>query len=492
MSLRANPLLIELNAFTFLARLKEKYGPKLTLSAVPAEEWTRLRDQGFDAVWLMGVWKRSPKARQIALDVPELKAEYDRVLPGWTADDVGGSAYAIADYTLDPFLGPPKDLSLLKNQLNQLGLKLILDFVPNHVALDHHWTTDHPEYLVRPTPTARRKYPQWFFKPAQKVFLAHGRDPNYQPWSDTAQINAFDPGARQAMRQILERIAEVADGVRCDMAMLAITNIFKKTWGDCVAAAPAEEFWAEVLTPVKKKFPHFTAIAECYWNMGQKLLELGFDAVYDKALYDRLNTGDPRLIREYLHDPEEDQRMQLRFAENHDEARVATAFGREKGLAVQAAVLTLPGVKLFHQDQEFGLREHVPVQLKRFSLRMEDERFKHATRQLLDFLKHPAVRDGRWHQIVPHEAWLGSMAHGSVLSWIWTRGHDFALVAVNFGPGRGIARLRLPLGSVSGEWITLRDRVDGAAYVRQVQELTGRGLYVELEPWKYHLLEPSA
>lgn len=493
--LSANPILLELNAFTWVSRLREKYGSKLTLASVPAEEWMRIKERGFDAVWLMGVWKRSPKARQNAFRYPELKAEFTRVLPDWTAEDVGGSAYAIFDYKLDPCLGPPGDLARVKAALNGLGLRLILDFVSNHVAFDHPWTLKHPEYLVRPTPAARREHPEWFFKPAGGVYLAYGRDPFFSPWSDTAQINAFGAEARAAMRRILERIAEVADGVRCDMAMLVLSDVFKKTWGACVTdtSAPVPgEFWDDVLAPVKRQHPDFIAIAECYWNMGQKLLSIGFDAVYDKTLYDRLIEGEPARVREHLHDAEEDQRLQVRFVENHDEPRMRTAFGSvEKALAAQAVTMTVPGVKLVHQDQEAAFKERVPVQINRFKPDPEDAAVRRATLDLWDFLKHPALHDGgRWHLLNPHEAWPGSTVHPKILCWIWTRGQDFAFVAVNFSPEPASARIRLPESCLLGPAIRLKDWADGSIYERQSAELAGEGLYVGLAPWQYHLLAP--
>lgn len=482
-------LMLELNAFTWLSALRSRTGKKLTLASVPDSEWRTLRDRGFDAVWLMGVWKRSPRAKQSALKHAGLKAEYARALPGWIADDVAGSAYAVADYVLDPFLGPPKDLAAVRSKLNKLGLKLFVDFVPNHVACDHRWTLKSFDRFVRPTPSARRAHPERFFKPAGGVYLAHGRDPHFVPWTDTAQINAFSPDARAAMRRTLETIAGVADGVRCDMAMLLLSDIFKKTWGDCVSAPPKAEFWSDVLAPVKRQFPDFTVIAETYWGTGARLLALGFDAVYDKTLYDRFVEGDPEVIREYLRAAPEDQRPNLRFAENHDEPRMVAKFGRDRALAVQAATLTVPGLRLFHQDQEKGFLNRVPVQLKRFAAEAEDAVVFRATGRLLNFLRLPAPAGGRWHLLEPQPAWPGSAAHRNILAWIWTRGEDFALVAVNYGSERGSARLRLP-ASCGGGIRQLRDWADDAVYERQGAEMTGEGLYVDLAPWKYHLFAP--
>lgn len=488
--MKRNAFVLELNAFTWLSALRREHGPKLTLASVPDAEWRTVRDRGFEAVWLMGVWKRSPKARLHALKFAELNADYARVLPGWTPDDVGGSAYAIHEYRLDPFLGGPSDLERVRERLNAAGLKLILDFVPNHVAFDHPWTIQHPDRFIRPTPTARREHPERFFKPAGGAYLAHGRDPYFYPWTDTAQIDAFSAEARWAMRDTLERIALVADGVRCDMAMLALNDVFKKTWGSCAPAAPPAEFWDDVLLPVKQKHPRFIAIAEVYWNLGQKLLSLGFDAVYDKSLYDRFVEGDASKVREYLHDPVEDQERQFRFVENHDEARLFRAFGRERGLAAQASTLTLPGWKLVHQDQEAGLPDRVPVQLKRFASPgpgTGDADARSALERVLRFGSGPVIEGGRWHLLQPHEAWSGAAAHRNVLAWIWVRGAEFRLVAVNYGPGVAEARLRLPEAVLRGPEIVLRDDATDLSYPRLSAALRSEGLYIRLEPWRYHL-----
>lgn len=483
--------ILQLNAFTWLSALRSRTGRKLTLASIPDAEWKAVRERGFDAVWLMGVWKRSPKALQGALQSPGLKLEYDRVIPGWIPDDVAGSAYAIADYAVDPYLGLPKELAALRLRLNRHGLKLLVDFVPNHTACDHRWTLKSFDRFVRPTPSARRAHPERFYKPFGGVYLAHGRDPHFAPWNDTAQINAFSPDARAAMRRALASIARVADGVRCDMAMLVLNDVFKKTWGDCVSAPPAAEFWDDVLAPVKKEHPDFFAMAEVYWGMGPRLLELGFDAVYDKALYDRFVEGSADAIRHYLHDSQENQSRQVRFVENHDEARMVTKFGRPRALAAQAATLTLPGIRLVHQDQASGFLQHVPVQLRRFTPGPEDTVVFRATGRLLNFLKHPAFQGGRWHLIDPHPAWPGSTAHRNVLAWVWTRGADFALTAVNYGPETAAARLRLPIAAAGTGAKRLRDWTDDAVYEREGSELGGEGLYVELQPWKYHLLAPD-
>jgi hypothetical protein len=100
-----------------------------------------------------------------------------------------------------------------------LGMRLILDFVPNHVAPDHPWTGEHPEYFIRGEAADAQSDPASFIETGGRVF-ACGRDPFFPAWPDVLQLNAFDPGLRPAARDTVLDIAGQCDGVRCDMAML--------------------------------------------------------------------------------------------------------------------------------------------------------------------------------------------------------------------------------------------------------------------------------
>ena len=113
---------------------------------------------------------------------------------------------------------------------HQRGLRLILDFVPNHVAPDHPWVSDHPEYFIQGSAEDARSDPASFIEFGGKVF-ACGRDPYFPAWPDVLQLNAFHPGLRQAVIETISEIAEQCDGIRCDMAMLMLNDIFERTWG---------------------------------------------------------------------------------------------------------------------------------------------------------------------------------------------------------------------------------------------------------------------
>ena len=288
--MRRHPHLYEINARTFVAKMQAKYRRPVTLDSVPDEEWQQMARRGFDLVWFMGVWQRSPLGLKIALSNEGLHREFDRALPDWTPADVAGSPYAVYDYSLDPSLGGAGGLARLKERVNRAGMGLVLDFVPNHLALDHPWTLTYPSRFVGGRPGDIKRHPEWFFPTARGIYLAHGRDPHFAPWHDTVQVNFISSSLRKALWAELERISVVCDGVRCDMAMLALNEVFGKVWGEVLGKTrpPEAEFWTPAIDAVKAARPQFLFMAEVYWGLDRRLRELGFDFTYDKSLYDSL------------------------------------------------------------------------------------------------------------------------------------------------------------------------------------------------------------
>src|SRR6476646_4982192 len=143
------PSIYEINTWVWLSDLSQKYEIKVDLFSVPSAEWDAIAAHGFDAVWLMGVWERSPAGIAIALQNPDLRQDFERSLSGYTTADVVGSPYCVRDYTVATALGGVEGLASARTALAERGVGLILDFVPNHVAPDHPWTDAHPEYFVR-------------------------------------------------------------------------------------------------------------------------------------------------------------------------------------------------------------------------------------------------------------------------------------------------------------------------------------------------------
>ena len=131
---------------------------------------------------------------------------------------------------------------------------MILDFVPNHVAPDHPWTTDRPELFVAGTDERPGAGPGVVRRVGGRV-LANGRDPYFPAWPDVVQLNAFAPELRAAVVETLGSIADQCDGVRCDMAMLMMNDVFARTWGTRVGPAPDADYWPTVIAAVRAGAP---------------------------------------------------------------------------------------------------------------------------------------------------------------------------------------------------------------------------------------------
>ncbi len=491
--MRCHPHLSEINARLFIRRLSEKYGRILTLATVPEEEWQSLRNQGFDIIWLMGVWQRSPGARREALLNPWLHREYDQVLPDWTENDIVGSPYAIHNYRLDSILGEPEELAQLKSRLNRFDLRLIVDFVPDHLAIDYPWTLSHPQRFVQGKGEAIKHHPDWFFLSKDDVYLAHGRDPNFSPWTDSAQLNFYSADLRQALTSELLHIAKTADGVRCDMAMLALNDVFELVWGGLVTdyPRPMREFWTEAIERVKQQHPDFLFLAEAYWGYERKLQQLGFDFTYDKALYDRLRYATPDDIRQHLMTDSSYLEHSVHFIENHDEPRAVTAFGRERSATAAIVFATVPGLRLFHDGQLDGYRLHLPVQLGREPKENPDLEMKQFYDQLLAICNAPAFHEGQWRLIEASSAWEGNESHHNLLSWSWIYGEQVKIVVVNYSPHPAQGWLKLSLRWATTKSVTILDELTRVVYDRDPLELNHKGLYVDLAPWHAHILDTT-
>lgn len=489
--IHSHPHLYEINAHTFLRRISQKYRRKLTLATIPEEEWQILARRGFDLVWLMGVWQRSPGARWQALLDPTLRQAYDEALPGWNDKDVAGSPYAVYAYTLDPLLGEGTELTEIKSKLNRQGIGLLLDFVPNHLALDHPWVSAHPDWFVQGSKADALDHPGWFFSPDEKIYFAHGRDPNFPPWTDTVQVNFFSRDLRQALVDELLQITKVANGIRCDMAMLALNDVFEQIWGKFVKdyPKPEHEFWLDAIRLAKRQQPDFLFVAETYWGLEQKLQQMGFDFTYDKTFYDRLRFSTPGDIRSHLMIDDLYQRYSVHFIENHDEPRACAVFGRERSLAAAVVLATVPGLRLFHDGQFEGRRIRLPIQLVREPEEATDSEIMRFYNRLLAVCNTPAFYEGEWRLMEATQAWEGNESHHNLLTWSWRYSKQLKVVVVNYSPSPAQGRLKLPLPLEDIARVVLRDELTDTAYVRNADELRSQGLYIDLGPWRAHILD---
>ena len=483
------PAVYEINTWVWLADLSAKHGTIVELGSVPPAEWDAIAEFGFDAVWLMGVWERSPAGIAISNGNPGLQEDFRRALPDYHPADNVGSPYCVRAYKVDELLGGPQGLAAARNELARRGMGLILDFVPNHVAPDHPWASEHPEYFIQGSEDDIRNDPASYLRIGGKV-IACGRDPYFPAWPDVLQLNAFHPGLRKAVTGTVASIAAQCDGIRCDMAMLLETPIFERTWGSRTGEKPAAEYWAELIPAIKSSYPNFLFMAEAYWDREWSLQQQGFDFCYDKRLYDRLEHSSPEDVRLHLCADLGYQEKLVRFIENHDEPRACASFPAAKQKAAAVLMATLPGARLFHEGQFEGRKVRLPVFLGRRPAECPNQDLTLFYRKLLKTLDRPVFHEGQW-TLCERTGWPDNPSYLNLVAWAWEKGDQRCLVVVNLGDSRAQARVRVPWNDIHGETWVLSDTLTGATYDREGGELQNQGLYVELGPYHFHLFECS-
>lgn len=486
MSHPARPTLYGAYAHVWLREFARRLpGRPMTLAEVPDEELDRLQSLGVGWLWLVGAWQTGPHGRGHAIACPNLRREGRRLLDDFALSDMVGSPYAVHDYRIHRALGGDEALQTLRARLARRGIKLMLDLVPNHTACDHPWTRAHPEYYLPGTLTDLEEKRGFFAETAQgDRVLLYGKEPNFGPWTDTAQLDWRNPAMVEAMVGQVERLTSLCDGLRCDMAMLVLNDVFRRTWGEGPYPAPRFEPWSAIVSAARARSPDFVFLAEVYWNMEERLLKLGFDWVYDKVLYDRLRWDEATNIRAHLQGLGDIQALAMRFLENHDEARAASVFprGRHEAAAVLAA--TLPGPFFLHHGQTEGRKEKLPIQLGRGPAERVDEKLVAFYRTMLQ-----AARSvhGQWRPLEVHPAWHDSPTSAGFLAHCWSERGTHLLTAVNFAPERGHCYVDLSRLEIADGPLALVDQLTGETYHREGRDLRTRGLFVELPAWGAHV-----
>jgi hypothetical protein len=487
-ALREQPALYEINTWVWLEQLSARWGKMIKLGDVPDAEWDSLAEGGFDAVWLMGIWRRSVESRRLALADPANPPAYDRALPGWKAEDVVGSPYAVAGYVPDARVGTWDDVDQAREKLHARGMALFADFVGNHTAVDTPWTRSNPEFYVQGTQEDFARDPGSFYRvetAGGAWFIALGKDPYFPPWRDTAQLNHFSPGLRAAQIADLRTIAGHCDGVRCDMAMLQLNDIFGGLWGHLLGGTsrPATEFWADAHAAV----PELVLLAEAYWGTEGRLIDLGFSFAYDKGLYDAVRDTRIADVRNQLRNELEAQGRFTHFLENHDEARAAAVFGRSRLPAAAALMGTLPGMRLYYQGELEGCATRWPITLRTVAPREADPDIEALFAKILRVTGDEAFHAGEWKflQITPERD--GTFAN--LIGYEWRLGGTWKVVVVNLAGQASQGWLQFDGASFGPKDYVFHDQLDGAKYLRGGEGLRSQGLFVRKGAFQAHIFD---
>lgn len=472
----------EVNTRVWLREIGDRRGKQVTLADVTDAEWEELTPSGVDALWLMGVWERSPAGLAIAWNDASNVAEWRNVLPDLTQADVAGSPYSIRRYVVDEFLGGPDALAAARRSLARRGVGLVLDFVPNHTAPDSPLVEVEGLHIAGSESDLKSDPRSWISLSGR--VLARGHDPYFAPWADVVQLDAFSPKMRDTMVETLVSIASQCDGVRCDVAMLLLDDVFSSTWEGHVGPALPRPFWSEVIERVRSRHDDFWFCAEVYWNREWDLQQQGFDHTYDKRAYDRLVYPSPRALREHLAGDVAFHEHNVHFLENHDEKRAAALMSAFSHRAAAVVVTTLPGAVLVHEGELEGRRVRLPVFLTRRPPEPTDRELRWWWLRLLAL--SPGLRRGTW-RMIEASGWPADRTNEQLIAYAWRSPEAEHLVVVNLSDGEAHARVRWAPAATTDEF-TVVDMLNGDKYERSLVELLGNGLYVSLGPWQAHIL----
>jgi hypothetical protein len=488
MSLPRYPSLYQINTRVRLGEISMELGRSVTLDDFPDTEIERMATRGFDFIWLLGVWKTGPAGRRVSLSNPEWLHEFRQTLPDFQEADVSGSCFAVRDYHVDEDFGGDAALDRFRKRLSARNLRLMLDFVPNHTALDHQWVNDHPDFYIEGTEQQLADSPQNYCRvvtSAGEHIFAHGRDPYFPGWPDTLQLNYANPNMQRALLSELLRIASQCDAVRCDMAMLDLPEVFVRTWG-----MQSEPFWPKATEAVHRQFPDFRFMAEVYWDLEWTLQQQGFDYTYDKRLYDRLRDRVALPVRQHLMAEPDYQRKLARFLENHDEPRAAATFDLPVHRAAAIITFLTPGLRFFHQGQFTGKKVRISMHLCRGPVEAVDQDIEDFYNALLPLLRDPLVREGAWQLVTCRPAWGGNWSSDSFVAFCWSgQQGERRLIVVNYSDHQSQCYASLPWPDLAGRNWRFEDRMGSEVYGRQGDDLSTRGLYLDLPAWGYNVFE---
>lgn len=474
----------------------KRFGKNTLLSEIPAEYIEKLSTLGIEILWLMGVWKTSSKLAEKCCFGSEAVTEYTKALEDWKKADVIGSPFAIDDYILNPELGVERDLLILKEKLNKKGIKLFLDFIPNHLGADSSLINSHPDIFLKTDQESYLRDPYTFYeyKNNNTIYIAHGRDPFFPPWTDTAQLNFFEEKTRDFLIEKLIYISTIADGVRCDMAMLPLNNVFFNTWSGPLSKSgykkPADEFWQTAIKKTKQNNKNFIFLAEAYWDLERELQKLGFDYTYDKTLMDKIVNHDIPAIRAHLNSDQEFQLKSVRFIENHDEPRAARNLGIPKSLAAAVIISTIQGVHFYYDGQFEGKKIKLPVQLGREPLERISREVLEFYNNLLRITNNNIFKYGNWQLFYPEFVDPNDNTNENILAWQWELENDFRIIIINYSDVVSRCRIKLDMETKTHK-IRFEDLLTSKIYQRSAKEIKSPGLFIELKEYQSHIFSVS-
>ena len=476
-----HPYIYEINTRAWLYELSKKYDRQiLKISDIPTEEYDNLRDNGVDIVWMMGIWKLG----KYGLEFDRKNGDYSHLLPDFRPDDIIGSPFAITEYSCNHDIGTDSDLKELRRQLNSRGIKLMLDFIPNHSAFDANYVNKYPDMYIN-APEGVQDTNRY-----NSIGIAYGSDIGYKPWKDVAQLNIWNKKTREYMVENFLAVLTYADAVRCDVAYLVLNDVFEETWKYELEyynyTRPDTEFWTEAFKAGKELNPEAIFLAELYeGKYTEILLELGFTYVYDKTLLDKLvmNAQD---VKEYIKSKNNDfWKNTCHYVENHDEERIVfkTGSNYQKAKAAGTIAATVGGMIFMQHGQWEGKKNRLDVHLRRAAEEEDNAELVSYYKHLNNVIREPAFRGTNTYFI---ENMRGEK-QDDFIAYIREDGDSHFLVVVNYSENKGCANV--PIYNVKGyRYSLLHEAINDVEYVKSLGEVKN-GMRVCLDAWESQIFQ---
>ena len=475
-----HPYIYQINIRPWLYELSKKYDRNISkLVEIPLEEFDILEQNGVDIVWMMGIWKLGEYGLEF-----DKNGSYDGVLSDWTPEDVIGSPFAITEYVCNPELGTDDDITWLKRQLNSRGMKLMLDFLPNHSAADcPRVDTDRYMYIRAPGGmTDETRY--------NEKGIAYGSDINHFAWKDVVQFNIWQDKTIEVLTDDLKRIMKLADAVICEVAYLVLNKVFEDAWYPELLAfnytKPEREFWSYAIEEAKKVNEEGLFLAQTYYGQYiPDLLEVGFDYVHDKPLLDKLIMKRDDVV-DYIKDKtSNDWDHVCHFVENHDEQRIVfhTEGNYHKAMAAGTIAATIGGMISVNHGQWEGKRNKLDVHLRRANEEEDNIEVKRYYEKLNQILLEPAFRSSNYYYV---EHMTGERRK-DFIAYTKEEGNNHYLVVVNYSDKKGCANV--PIYDIKGyRYCLIHEALNDIEYIKTIKEVQ-EGMQVCLDAWETQIFQ---
>ncbi|MBC8525038.1 MAG: alpha-amylase [Chlorobium phaeobacteroides] len=544
-------IMLAKSTFVWLDQLSKMYKrPIRRLQDIPDSELDAIAGRGFTALWLIGLWERSPASRKIK----QMQGNPDAI----------SSAYALDSYEVAAELGGYDGYLSLRHRALQRGVRLASDMVPNHTGLDSVLVKEKPEWFVSrheppfhaysydgPNLSSDPRYGIYIedgywdrsdaavtfkrvdYQNGDTRYIYHGNDGTTMPWNDTAQLNFLSGEVREAVIQQILHVAKMFPVIRFDAAMVLVKKHIQRLWYPLpghTAGIPSrsssamsmedfnkfipEEFWREVVDRIHAEAPDTLLLAEAFWMLeGYFVRTLGMHRVYNSAFMHMLkkedNAGYRYLIKNTLEFDAGILKRYVNFMNNPDEDTAIEQFGKDdKYFGVCVMMVTMPGLPMFGHGQVEGFSEKYGMEYARAYLdespdeglirRHEKEVFPLLKKRYLfaeveHFFLYDVYSD---NGSVEENIFCYSNRSGDERTLVaynngWEERKGYVNSSVGFKTGNGIEQRSLCDGlGLSHEhdtYLVFRDHVSNLEFIRKVSDLREQGLSLILGGYRYNV-----